>query len=99
MRPSIIDFVANCLLIELSSAMESKSHKTLFVTLIIIAMVLSPMLTSCEAARFTHRELLQETETCPGCSLLQTEDPICPACVCCSPPPPGECCPCCATPP
>ncbi|KAH7856669.1 hypothetical protein Vadar_004060 [Vaccinium darrowii] len=65
--------------------METKSHKTVFVTLIIFAMVLSPMLTSCEAARFAHRELLQG-------------GPICPACVCCSPPPPGSCCPCCTTP-
>ncbi|KAG5523503.1 hypothetical protein RHGRI_035343 [Rhododendron griersonianum] len=35
--------------------MESKSHNTVFVTLIIFAMVLSPMVTSCEAARLTHR--------------------------------------------
>ncbi|KAH7858472.1 hypothetical protein Vadar_024168 [Vaccinium darrowii] len=66
--------------------METKSHKTVFVTLIIFAMVLSPMLTSCEAARFTHRELLQR-------------GPICPACVCCAPPPPGSCCRCCASTP
>ncbi|KAI8529616.1 hypothetical protein RHMOL_Rhmol12G0238800 [Rhododendron molle] len=65
--------------------MESKSHNTVFVTLIIFAMVLSPMVTSCEAARLTHRELLQT-------------GPICPTCVCCFPPPPGECCPCCSTP-
>ncbi|XP_058192581.1 uncharacterized protein LOC131309898 [Rhododendron vialii] len=65
--------------------MESKSHKTVFVTLVVFAMVLSPMVTSCEAARSTHRELLQRP-------------PICPACVCCAPPPPGSCCRCCATP-
>ncbi|KAH7859122.1 hypothetical protein Vadar_031828 [Vaccinium darrowii] len=66
--------------------METKSHKTVFVTLIILAMVLSPMLTSCEAARFTHRELLQR-------------GPICPECVCCEPPRAADtCCTCCVTP-
>ena len=30
--------------------------------------------------------------------LLAASGPICPACVCCTPAPPGSCCQCCATP-
>ncbi|CAK9165321.1 unnamed protein product [Ilex paraguariensis] len=63
--------------------MASFSPKSTLVTLMIFAIVFSPMLSS-EAARFTHRELLQRP-------------PLCPACVCCEPPPPGSCCRCCAT--
>ncbi|CBI36016.3 unnamed protein product, partial [Vitis vinifera] len=48
-------------------------------------MVLSPMVSPCDAARFTQRELLQG-------------GPLCPACVCCSPLPPNGCCQCCASP-
>ncbi|GFZ04221.1 hypothetical protein Acr_16g0008450 [Actinidia rufa] len=59
------------------------SASSVLVTLFLFALVFSPVLQS-EAARFTQRELLQ--------------GPICPACVCCEPPPPGECCPCCSTP-
>ncbi|EEF46348.1 conserved hypothetical protein [Ricinus communis] len=66
--------------------MASSSLKSFLVTLFIFAMVLSPMIPS-EAARMNQRDL------------LQTNEPIfCPACVCCSPPPPGQCCDCCATP-
>ncbi|KAG6669222.1 hypothetical protein CIPAW_01G228700, partial [Carya illinoinensis] len=37
---------------------------------------------TCDAARFTQ----------------EVTGPICPACVCCRPAPPGSCCQCCATP-
>ncbi|KAL6335735.1 hypothetical protein AAG906_039498 [Vitis piasezkii] len=65
----------------------TNSPRSILLTIFIFAMVLSPMVSSCDAARFTQRELLQEDE-----------GPICPACVCCSPAPPGGCCPCCTSP-
>ncbi|KAK6914798.1 hypothetical protein RJ641_019915 [Dillenia turbinata] len=64
--------------------MANKSLACTFVTLLIFSMVLAPMLTS-EAARLPHRDILQE-------------EIICPACVCCTPAPEGECCDCCAAP-
>ncbi|OAY36564.1 hypothetical protein MANES_11G030500v8 [Manihot esculenta] len=67
--------------------MATNSLKSTMVALFIFALVLSPMV-PCEAARPSHPR-----------GLLQTDEPIfCPACVCCTPPPPGECCECCATP-
>ncbi|KAJ9190279.1 hypothetical protein P3X46_001498 [Hevea brasiliensis] len=67
--------------------MATNSLKYTLVALFIFALVLSPMI-PCEAARPNHPR-----------GLLQTDDPIvCPACVCCTPPPPGECCECCSTP-
>ncbi|KAG6782238.1 hypothetical protein POTOM_011633 [Populus tomentosa] len=63
--------------------MAGNSLKSIMVTLFIFAMVLSPILPSADAGRLNHRGL---------------QGPICPACVCCSPPPPGSCCPCCSTP-
>ncbi|KAJ9179276.1 hypothetical protein P3X46_011085 [Hevea brasiliensis] len=65
--------------------MANDSLKSVLVALFIFAMVLSPMM-PCEAARLSHRDLLQRGR------------PICPACVCCTPPPPGSCCRCCASP-
>ncbi|KAL9387719.1 hypothetical protein Peur_020843 [Populus x canadensis] len=65
--------------------MAGNSLKSILVTLFIFAMVLSPILPSAEAGRLNHRG-------------LQSGRPICPTCVCCSPPPPGSCCPCCSTP-
>ncbi|EEF46349.1 uncharacterized protein LOC8281613 [Ricinus communis] len=65
--------------------MATNSLKSSFVTFLVFAMILSPIIPS-EAARLNHRDL------------LQTRPPICPACVCCAPPPPGSCCRCCASP-
>ncbi|PNT43919.1 hypothetical protein POPTR_003G061000v4 [Populus trichocarpa] len=64
--------------------MTGNSLKSIMVTLFIFAMVLSPILPSAEAGRLNYRGL--------------QSGPICPTCVCCSPPPPGSCCPCCSTP-
>nr|DAD44533.1 TPA_asm: hypothetical protein HUJ06_002763 [Nelumbo nucifera] len=69
--------------------MAAKSGISMMATLLILALVLSPVLPT-EAARFTNNELF-------GRTLLQ-EEIICPACVCCTPAPPGECCECCASP-
>ncbi|KAL7180308.1 hypothetical protein ACSBR1_043511 [Camellia fascicularis] len=64
--------------------MASSSTRVVMVSLMIIfAMVSSPLMLESEAVRIPHREL---------------QGPICPACVCCEPPPPNSCCPCCSTP-
>uniref|UniRef100_F6HY67 Uncharacterized protein n=1 Tax=Vitis vinifera TaxID=29760 RepID=F6HY67_VITVI len=63
----------------------TNSPRSILLTIFIFAMVLSPMVSPCDAARFTQRELLQG-------------GPLCPACVCCSPLPPNGCCQCCASP-
>nr|GMC76058.1 uncharacterized protein LOC111402684 [Ipomoea batatas]GMC77488.1 uncharacterized protein LOC111402684 [Ipomoea batatas]GMC78168.1 uncharacterized protein LOC111402684 [Ipomoea batatas] len=48
----------------------------------IVALVISPAITFTDAARpTTFKEVLGRR-------------PICPACVCCEPPPPGSCCRC-----
>ncbi|KAJ0074848.1 hypothetical protein Patl1_33907 [Pistacia atlantica] len=63
--------------------MSINNAKSFLVTLLIFAMVLSPLQLPCEAARVQglDRVLLQD-------------GPVCPACVCCAPAPPGGCCPC-----
>ncbi|XP_022954010.1 uncharacterized protein LOC111456398 [Cucurbita moschata] len=58
---------------------------SIFVTVLVFAMVLSPTTISTVNAT---RVLLQQVN----------RPPICPACVCCEPAPAGSCCRCCATP-
>ncbi|KAI3455512.1 hypothetical protein Pfo_012175 [Paulownia fortunei] len=66
--------------------MASNNLRSIMVTLFLFSFVLSPILPTSDAARFT---VVQE--------VLAT-GPICPACVCCEPPPPGSCCSrCCAS--
>ncbi|KAG8380044.1 hypothetical protein BUALT_Bualt07G0152600 [Buddleja alternifolia] len=65
--------------------MASKILSSIMMTFVLFAFVLSPFLQTSEAARFT---IVQE--------VLATRL-ICPACVCCEPPPHGSCCRCCAT--
>ncbi|XP_022144128.1 uncharacterized protein LOC111013890 [Momordica charantia] len=60
------------------------SLSSIFVTVLVFTMVLSPMISTAAATRLP---------------LQVRRPPICPACVCCKPPPPGSCCKqCCATP-
>ncbi|CAK7356581.1 unnamed protein product [Dovyalis caffra] len=70
----------------LQARAQGNSLRSILVTLFVFAMVLSPILPSAEAGRLNHRVLAGPPR------------PICPACVCCAPPPPGFCCECCATP-
>ncbi|KAI4386982.1 hypothetical protein MLD38_004852 [Melastoma candidum] len=56
------------------------------VCLVVLTAAVPRMITPADAARFNER------------GLQQTDEPICPACVCCEPPPPGQCCQCCAYP-
>ncbi|KAL6996374.1 hypothetical protein U1Q18_006503, partial [Sarracenia purpurea var. burkii] len=58
--------------------MARKSPTSALIILILFAIALSPMQES-EAARSTHRVVVERA-------------PICPACVCCEPPPAGSCC-------
>nr|DAD44532.1 TPA_asm: hypothetical protein HUJ06_002762 [Nelumbo nucifera] len=67
--------------------MAAKSGISMMATLLILALVLCPVFPA-EAARFTNNELLGRKQ----------RQPICPACVCCTPAPPGSCCRCCASP-
>ncbi|CAN0858946.1 hypothetical protein LINGRAHAP2_LOCUS7521 [Linum grandiflorum] len=73
--------------------------KTLLVGfLIALMMVMSPkFLQSSEAYRslltFNQRGLLQSE------NVIAAARPICPACVCCAPPPQGSCCRCCPSSP
>ncbi|KAH6832120.1 transmembrane protein [Perilla frutescens var. hirtella] len=52
------------------------------VALLLFVIVLSPIIPTGDAARFTE---------------VLARRPICPACLCCEPPPPGSCCRCCAS--
>ncbi|KAI3416962.1 uncharacterized protein J3R85_014955 [Psidium guajava] len=61
---------------------SSKPVSVFFLSLVFFAAVLAP-LQPCDAIRMPERGL---------------QGPICPACVCCAPPPLGSCCPCCTTP-
>ncbi|XP_047964106.1 uncharacterized protein LOC125208512 isoform X2 [Salvia hispanica] len=58
--------------------------KSFVVILFLSVVVLSPILPTSDAARFTADVLVG--------------GPICPTCVCCTPPPPGLCCKCCSSP-
>ncbi|KAK7834302.1 hypothetical protein CFP56_024732 [Quercus suber] len=49
---------------------------------LLIFAIILSPISTCDAVRFTQR----------------ASGPICPACVCCTPAPPGSCCQCCATP-
>ncbi|KAG2722819.1 hypothetical protein I3843_02G122300 [Carya illinoinensis] len=62
--------------------MAGNSIRSIFVSLFVFAVILSPLMVTCDAARFTQR----------------VTRPVCPACVCCTPAPAGSCCRCCATP-
>ncbi|KAL7100021.1 hypothetical protein ACP275_09G122400 [Erythranthe tilingii] len=66
--------------------MASNNVKSVMVTILVFVFVLSPMLPTGDAARVT---IVQE---------VHATRPICPACVCCTPPPAGSCCRCCAFP-
>ncbi|KAL0341949.1 UNVERIFIED_CONTAM: hypothetical protein Scaly_1857500 [Sesamum calycinum] len=66
--------------------LQANNLRSIVSTLVVFAFVLSPILPTCDASRVT---VVQE--------VLATR-PICPACVCCEPPPPGSCCRCCASP-
>ncbi|KAI5647903.1 hypothetical protein M9H77_33908 [Catharanthus roseus] len=68
--------------------MKSMMMKSFAVTLLIFAIVLSPLIISSGSGSRVGRELLQTRWT-------RSRPPICPACVCCAPPPrPDTCCPC-----
>ena len=106
--------------------MAAKALSSSLVTLLIFAIILSPM-SICHAVRFTQRGIYINNSSpmfiyiyiyicvcvcvCVTLTnrdkilslififvLLAASGPICPACVCCTPAPPGSCCQCCATP-
>ncbi|GLU22344.1 hypothetical protein SLE2022_384250 [Rubroshorea leprosula] len=64
--------------------MAANSLRSILVTLVVFALVFSPLL-PCDAVRITS----------PG--FFGPKRPICPACVCCQAAPPGSCCSCCAS--
>ncbi|CAA7049652.1 unnamed protein product [Microthlaspi erraticum] len=61
---------------------NERSSSIIFLSVLVLALVLSPIL-PCQAAR----ELL-------GGEMRMMPELLCPACVCCAPAPPGACCPC-----
>ncbi|TXG68777.1 hypothetical protein EZV62_003712 [Acer yangbiense] len=66
----------------------SNSTRSMLVTLLIFAMVFSPIL-PCQAVRFTPVHGIN--------GVMRTKTPqtvYCPQCVCCEPAPPGQCCKC-----
>ncbi|KAG9130808.1 hypothetical protein Leryth_021986 [Lithospermum erythrorhizon] len=67
-------------------ARVSKIGTSMLVTIIFFTLISCPILQT-EATRFqnTYKETL-------------VKRPICPACVCCEPPPHGSCCRCCSVP-
>ncbi|CAA0814671.1 Unknown protein [Striga hermonthica] len=66
-------------------AASNNNPRSIIVTLILLAFVLSPILPTCDARYTVFREVLASR-------------PICPACVCCEPPPKDSCCRCCSSP-
>ncbi|KAK1568301.1 hypothetical protein Q3G72_022810 [Acer saccharum] len=65
------------------------SARSVLVSLLIFAMVFSPMLLPCEAARFT------DVHGINGVMRKKTPPTVyCLDCVCCEPAPPGQCCKC-----
>ncbi|KAK4837028.1 hypothetical protein QYF36_002237 [Acer negundo] len=65
------------------------SARSVLVSLLIFAMVFSPMLLPCEAARFTDVHGIN--------GMMRKKIPptvYCLDCVCCEPAPPGQCCKC-----
>ena len=96
--------------------MAAKALSSSLVTLLIFAIILSPISTY-DAVRFTQRGIYINNSSpmfiyiCVTLTnrdkilslififvLLAASGPICPACVCCTPAPPGSCCQCCTTP-